>query len=713
MTVTDDARQAEPVDVCTDESAATTSSVDEVVAVGVSSQQPGDVDNSAEQNVNAEESEPLKLDEHVTEETELKDPAGGRQEVDISAEREDGAAASEGVVSIAEHKPAVDISLESVSSNADVVGINTQQELANSSHEGDLQSDTAVVDDGEGRSSEIPPHVTDDSTESTHGARKIDWDALERPKQKSSFQENAEFSQVFKKVVKRKSNTENEDSPTVTVESSSSSVANLTVSSLEPCAVTALSSQTSELTDENEGKAEKHETLPLTSSTTEDEHVDTDKLHDVQVETVDQHAVSIEPSEAVVSSNPSNPSNPSCMQLSLSAEDSVVVTQTKSQDDDDDDDTMPSSSRKYSAVAHETKSHDENIKPSYPGKESPTVELKPPTEGTSHGKESSKMVKTDLSSEASNPSSSLSYVTETKSCTEFSGPSSPGEESSSVTKTAPCSEDADDWSSGAQCSSGSSNTEPCTEGTSLPSPGKECSAVTKTKLCYENVSVKQQAEDISTEFESKSVPDPQNDEQSFSVTEVKKTGSFLTNEADFGDSSSNMHSSEPDTQSASGEFHQPATSPPLADPTDQKPVIPAESTGPHDSGTAVETGASDRLLGEDKPSSTDISASASTLEINREGENAAEADPSSVTTSYVAKTVPVQQKKVLPRKSKVQPSETKPEEPAWVTAAKRKSNQWSEGRAEEFDRKPQKPEADADEEVCPYESNETFSSYMC
>jgi len=689
--MTDNARRADSVDICNDESVVSSTadaSVDEVVAMAPdTSQQRGEAD-SVEPSADCEDcsvlDQPLKPDESVIDGTELKDAADGGQEVDVGTERRDVAEAC-----------------DSVASDADV-GVDTEHKPTDTSREDDLQSDTAAVDDSEARSTEIQPRVTDNSTDSTLGARKIDWDALERPKQKSSFQENAEFSQVFHKVVKRKSNAESTDSPTVNVESPSSCATDLSLSSSEPCAKfddTQLPSETSKVISKTDGEAE---TLPLTSSTDESEQIEVDNNHidtDISQVTVDHQTVSVEPVAAAVSSNCLAPSSSSCSQPLASAKDSTVVSKTNSQDDD----VEPSPSREYSTVADKTNSHDAGIQPSSPFTESQTVEVKPSIEDTSHDKESFKIVKTESSDEDSNPSCDCgvkySDISETKSSTESTSQSCPSEEPSAMTEIAPCGEDKDPFSSGAHPSSDSDRTEPCTEGTRPPSLGAECSAVTETKPRDEDVPAKQQREDFSTEFETRSLSDPQNDVQSFKVAEVKQKESFCTNEAKLGDAGLNIHLSKPDTSTTSGEFDQPVTSLTFSDPADHKQVIPTESTGPCDSGTTVDIGASGRLPGDEKPTSTDISASANALEINREEENTNEPEASSVNSS---KTVAPQQKKVFQKSSaKVQPSEPKTTEPAWLMAAKRKSNQWSEGRVEEFDRKLQKPEVDADNEVSP------------
>ena len=130
--------------------------------------------------------------------------------------------------------------------------------------------------------------------------------------------------------------------------------------------------------------------------------------------------------------------------------------------------------------------------------------------------------------------------------------------------------------------------------------------------------------------------------------------------------------------------------------------MPTESTGPCDSVAVLDVGADHKPPEEQNAASTSTGTSQLKQEEPGSGgdQNTKEPHPSSG-TSAATKTVPPQQKKVIPRRSnaKVQPSEPKNEEPAWILAAKRKSDLWSEDRADEFDRKPQKPEPDVSNEV--------------
>ena len=631
--VMDDATPASSVDICSDEEPAVPSSVaasaDELVVASQQSTPTGEADGM-KHNVE-EPHECPQSDEPVGDGAELLDAAAGLQEMDSSAE---------------------------VCSGTETSGVTTDTvvDAEQRAAENDLQSeqvDTAAADNGEEKSSEIPPHVSDNSTDAVHDAGKIDWDALGKPKQKSFVEENAEFSQVFNKVVKPKSTTENRDSAAVTAQSSTSSPTDLSVSSSDlhaKSAATQLPSVASKAKTEDEvRKAEKHETSP--SSPKDEKQIVTDK----SLVTVGQQAVSIEPLEAATSSSSSAVSSAYSRQLSPTAKDSTVVTKTKSQDED----TKPSSTHKYAAVAHETKSHDEDMKPSSPCEESPAVQMIPGIDDTSPGKESSVVIKVEPPSEDLNPSAS-SDSSETNECTEGMDLSSSDEASSAVTMTKLCSKDADLSSSGTQFSCDLTKAGPPTESTSLQSRGSECSTVTETKPCDKDISVKQQVEDIH---------DPQSDKQAFNPTEPEGKGSLEPNEAKLMDSSLNISS-----------------------------VISTENAGLYESSTSLDIDASDRLVGEQRPS-VDVS------ELNRE--------PS----SYIAKPVPAQQKQVISQRSaaKVQPSELKTEEPAWAMAARHTSAQWSESRAEEFERKPEKPAADVDEEVRPVLVNllTLFSFVVC
>ena len=632
--VMDDATPASSVDICSDEEPAVPSGVaastDELVVASQQSTPTGEADGM-KRNVEEPHERP-QSDEPVGDGAELLDTAAGVQEIDSSAEVCSGTETSEGVTT------------------------DTVSDAEQRAAENDLQSeqvDTAAADNGEEKSSEIPPHFSDNSTDAVHDAGKIDWDALGKPKQKSFVEKNAEFSQVFNKVVKPKSTTEIRDSAAVTAQSSTSSSTDLSVSSSDlhaKSAATQLPSVASKAKTEDEvRKAEKHETSP--SSPKDVKQIVTDK----SLVTVGQQAVSIEPLEAATSSSSSAVSSAYSRQLSPTAKDSTVVTKTKSQDED----TKPSSTHKYAAVAHETKSHDEDTKPLSPCEESPAVQMIPGIEDTSPGKESSVVIKVEPPSEDLNPSAS-SDSSETNECTEGMDLSSSDEASSAVTLTKLCGEDADLSSSGTQFSCDLTKAGPPTESTSLQSRGSECSTVTETKPCDKDISVKQQVEDIH---------DPQSDKQAFNPTEPEGKGSLEPNEAKLMDSSLNISS-----------------------------VIPTKNAGPYESSTG-----------------TNISASVDVSEINREEENASGA--CSQPSSYVAKPVPAQQKQVISRRSaaKVQPSELKTEEPAWAMAARRTSAQWTESRAEEFERKPEKPAADVDEEVRPVLVNllTLFSFVVC
>ena len=598
--VMDDATPASSVDICSDEEPAVPSGVaastDELVVASQQSTPTGEADGM-KRNVEEPHERP-QSDEPVGDGAELLDTAAGVQEIDSSAEVCSGTETSEGVTT-------------------DTV-VDAEQRAA----ENDLQSeqvDTAAADNGEEKSSEIPPHVSDNSTDAVHDAGKIDWDALGKPKQKSFVEGNAEFSQVFNKVVKPKSTTENRDSAAVTAQSSTSSPTDLSVSSSDlhaKSAATQLPSVASKAKTEGKvRKTEKHETSP--SSPKDEKQIVTDK----SLVTVGQQAVSIEPLEAATSSSSSAVSSAYSRQLSPTAKDSTVVTKTKSQDED--------------------------TKPSSPCEESPAVQMIPGIEDTSPGKESSVVIKIEPPSEDLNPSAS-SDTSETNECTEGMDLSSSDEAYSAVTMTKLCGEDADLSSSGTQFSCDLTKAGPPTESTSLQSRGSECSTVTETKPCDKDISVKQQVEDIH---------DPQSDKQAFNPTEPE--GSQEPNEAKLMDSSLNISS-----------------------------VIPTKNAGRYESSTSL-----------------DIEASVDVSELNRE--------PS----SYIAKPVPAQQKQVISRRSaaKVQPSELKTEEPAWAMAARHTSAQWSESRAEEFERKPEKPAADVDEEVRPVLVNllTLFSFVVC
>jgi len=372
--------------------------------------------------------------------------------------------------------------------------------------------------------------------------------------------------------------------------------------------------------------------------------------------------------------------------------------------------TKPASPGKYSASASKTKSQDSSDEKSS-ASERESTKMKPSGEDTksssSPDKESpTHRAKTELDSEVTR---------------------STAKESPTIAKTEPENKETNTSSPPTVAKK-----KPQRDDRSPSSPGEELPAsAAKTEQPGEDVSLKPQVEDASTKLGTGSLSDLQNSKKTASPAVPKKKPSLprsnvknsssnvsspasesCATEASTGVTDDNItvqSSSASSGKSASVKKHsqgkaedQPTAEAPVTESSDSKVSVPAESTGPCDSVTSLDVGADHRAPGEENATSTSAGMSQSKQEEAGSGgdQNAGEPDPSSE-TSAAAKTVPTQQKKVVPRRSnaKVQPSEPKSEEPAWILAAKRKSDLWSEDRAEEFDRKPPKPEADVSNEV--------------
>jgi len=190
----------------------------------------------------------------------------------------------------------------------------------------------ATVDNVEVESEKTQPAVCDDSSrnedpgDSAKTTRKIDWDALEKPKPKLSGGD-AEFSQVFNKVVKQKSAAGSKDSQHTTQRTYSSRTDLLVSSELRSNAAGRhFPSKTSKVSGKTE--AERPNTLQLSSSTA-DEQVDTGK----SVVSTERQTESVEVQETAVSSMSCTQSSP-CTRLSLAAKESSVMSKTKPEADD-------------------------------------------------------------------------------------------------------------------------------------------------------------------------------------------------------------------------------------------------------------------------------------------------------------------------------------------------------------------------------------------
>ena len=621
-------------------------------------------------------------------------------------------------------------------------------QLEISSHENaprnDVQSrqdDKALVEDSEVKSEETEPGVCVNSSEdqtaedSVNTAHRIDWDAFEKPKQKSSDVENVEFSQVFNKVVKQRSAADGKD----------------------------LLHQKSEDSGKTEHEAGKAKQL---SSSRTDMSVDSGKSAisaDEQIEGVEQPEAVVSKKSDVSSSNTS---------MSPPGKDSSVMSKTNREDDDtrlnNDDssvkvDTEPhgegtkplSSSKEALAVT----SCDKYANPPSTGKKSPIARAKPQIKDTKpfSGNESSATTKSEETRPLA-PGKGSPPVTKSKPQTKDTRTLSPGIESPAITK----SEETKPLAPG-KGSPPVTKSKPQTKDTRTLSPGKESPAITTIKSQsedarpapgdrYENtrpsppgkappplakakpqsskdISIKLLGEDVSDDSVTKSASDPQSDKKSVSPDQSKKKESFSTHKANAGDSSSNIASSESDadttvTRSVSSDHHEATTrspSPPAAKSSsvkkdsqtnarDQPATIPSvtdcSDSIPCDPVSAPAIVADDRPSGEHEATTAAESNSTSMSQVEQQvpaggqDQSTTAAGPVSK-TSADARAVASQQKKVVQRRTaaKVQPSESKNEEPAWILAAKRKSDQWSEDKAEEFDRKPQKAAEDVDDEV--------------
>ena len=526
------------------------------------------------------------------------------------------------------------------------------------------QVDEAIVDNKEAKSSDAELGVCVDSSEgrsladSAKNRQKIDWDALEKPKPKSSVAENAEFSQVFNKLVKQRADVENKDSPPVTTERTYSSLTELPVSE-EPRSkfvVRHLSSKSSKVTSRKEQEAQQHKTLQLSSSNT-DNPIDVDK----SVISADRQTVS---SRSALSSPGVSPA----------AQDSSVKCKSKPQAAEDDPE--PTSPAKL-------KSQDSSgVKSS-----------------SSSGESSVVAAKVKLSSEVTRSSSTESPTTAKK---KPESTSSPSKESAVVIKMKAHTEDKSLTSAAANIEDVRADAHSDKKTTSPAEPKKKGSF-------HMHVAIKGSSSNTSSpKAETCTTESPTSVSQSASSDDDKIT--MRSSCASVDKATSVKKHSEGKAED------QPATNPPVTDCSDQL-LVPSVS-----SANTVDVGANDRPSEEkkttdadksekkttdaDKSNSASVSQSKQEESSSGQDQNTVEPDPHSRTSadSYVPKSVPPQQKKVASHRSaaKVQPSEPETEEPAWIMAAKRKSDLWSENRAEEFDRKPQKAVADVGDQVCSY-----------
>ena len=346
-------------------------------------------------------------------------------------------------------------------------GTSDEDDLRNNKQSG--QDDKSAVGNNRVLSKETQPDVGVDSSadqnpaNSTNSTQRIDWDSVGKPKQKLTVSEDAEFSQVFNKVVTQRDSVEADDSVQVTAQRSYSSLTDL--SSSETCVTSAGECNSSQLsaskTQSNDGN-----TKPSTCSG------------------VSSVAIEIKPhGEGTKSSSPDEQS-PAVTKLikpcdedmkrSSPAKESPVVTATKPHSED----TKLSSPGKVPSAVSKTKPLSEDTTPSSPGKEPPAVPKAKP-----HTKESFTVTRTKLDSEDTRPSSpgkESPAATKIKPHSEDTTPSSPGKESSTVTTTKAHSEDTTPSSPGKE-SSTVTTIKPHSEDTILSSPGKEPPAVPKTK----------------------------------------------------------------------------------------------------------------------------------------------------------------------------------------------------------------------------------------
>ena len=675
--------------------------------------------------------------------------------------------------------------------------------------------DEAAADNKEVKSSDTELGVCDANlAESASSTRRIDWDALEKPRQKP-VSEDAELSQVFNKLVKQRSTTESQDAQQVNTRQTDSSVNDLPASA-EPqskFAARCVPAKPAKVSGKTEQAAEQQKTLQLSP--------------DTQVEIGKAVLYADKQTEIAVSSKSSDLSSKSSdlsshsTSVSSPAEKPSVKTKSRPQQDDpkpvppgkpqlDDtkqispskplqtpnkplqrispgkplqDDTKPISpgkpmqdDKKPTKLISLNKPTQDDTKPVSPGKPQhddtkPTSPDKPMQEDTkpaSPGKLLHDDTKPASPGEYSTVTSSteshdddLSLLSSSKECSDATEVKPPGQDMSKDLPATPKTKPRNDDTSTSPLHSSSSTTDMQVEigravlsagkqthiavsstssaskespaatkpkphgGDKGPSsPGIELSAAAKTERPSEDMSVKPEVEDISTESGTTPLGDPQTDKKTPST---KKKGSFKMNKGSspnvaspksessttevLGSSDSDKLTMEASSPSAKNTASvkkcspgkakvQPATQPAVADGSDNKELVPTETTSPCDTATTEDIGANDGRSEEQKSTDTEKADNAATapqlkLEEPSSGKDQDIEEPSA-TTSYVTKTVPAQQKKVIPRRTnaKVQPSELKNEEPAWILAAKRKSNLWSEDRAEEFDKKPQKTAAD-------------------
>ena len=457
--------------------------------------------------------------------------------------------------------------------------------------------------------------------------RKVDWDALERPKEKVSDAKTAEFSQVFNKVVKRKSATESRDSVHFTAERPSLFPAEIRNSSEAHFDVAA--KQLPPGTPEDAGKSE-HETggaERLSSPVKDGEQVETGK-------SVDELRAAVEPAETGVTCE-------SPRQLSPTADSSTVTIEAHLHDD-------------KTPAAGKPQLQDSDINLSSPSKErSPTSKVKPCSQGTS--------------------------------------PLSPGEQLTGSPKMSPVSEDK--------------------------GPVSLSQESIKSLSSSEDALSKQQEEDPSAESHTSVVQEPSTDKQDVSRPETKM-GSFHMRQANLSESSRNITVPESQTMQASslssgkstpGQSHlqtnaEQSTDLPVTD--DKLLVQEAVNVVPCDAAATVDVCTSD--------SHSVDQISTVTGECSNASRSASEQKTGAVDADS-AKTSPAQQKTITARISstKVQPSETQNDEPAWVLAAKHRSHKWTDGKAEELEKKPLKSVvADVDDEVCCCVLCSVFASFM-
>lgn len=483
----------------------------------------------------------------------------------------------------------------------------------------DMQSqrddDKAVVENGKQQSEETLPETSEDQSQ-TNTNQTIDWDALEKPKAKSSVGETAEFSQVFNKVVKQRS--------TATADSKDSQHSSTQHdASIHHCTSTELS-LTETLHEPRSKFTARYLPLKTTKITGKTVHgAGRTKL--VSSSKTDTQTGSVElMKETTLVTSVSTA-------LAVPGKDSAVESKTIS----DDTETRLASGDKYSDVASRTEHEDV--------KSSSSVTVK--TEAQSEDRFSS-LDKESLAVSMAEPG-----IDDTR-------PSSHGKECSAV----PVTEHRQVISevvSGAE-----SVHDPQTDERNVSH------AEHKTKPSFQKANVRGLSSDISVPQSDSRVIEP-----AVSVTPLESSGGKIV-----------THSS---VQSVAGQKHsqieakdQPACIPSVSDQAELSDSVSADVIPQHEAIPAT------------SHTAATVSQSASEQSVS-----------ASKTDSYIARSVVTQQKKVVQRRfaGKVQPSESKSEEPAWVLAAKRKSDQWSDDRAEQFDRQKTAAAAatddDADNEV--------------